>query len=454
MTKEIRRWMILLVAVLAAVGGFFRMAPCQAGVIKEYYVILDDTLSYPLNEQQYDEIRNVWGESGGERVLEVLRSLFGSEQVPEQVHTISIRVYTYTQSGDESRDCEKSDETVPRVGAVGQGDPDFDILSGRLMRYRGSAEVVSIPDTVTSISQGAFYSNHKVKKIIVPASVTSIQGYAFYNCSNLRYIVFAGKSSSVGANMISSCDRLTNIVAPKSSKEYSYAEKNGIRVFTSDRPAFDKSTTRLLVGDNEKIVLYNNINTVDWGSSNKSVVSVSGKGKVKCQKKGTAKITADVKGEKYRLTVRVEEKSEDKRVEQIIKCVVKKSMGTREKIKAVHDWFIRNVKYDYSNYLKGTVPKLSHTAEGALIRGVAVCDGYSRGFQKVMQKLGIPCQMVIGSYQGGGHAWNRVKVDGKWRHIDVTFDDPIINGKNTNKKPYYTYFLKTDEQMRKDHTWR
>ena len=61
--------------------------------------------------------------------------------------------------------------------------------------------------------------------------------------------------------------------------------------------------------------------------------------------------------------------------------------------------------------------------------------------------------MITGFSEGGGHAWNLVKVNGKWLHVDVTFDDPIVNGSNTNKTPRYTYFLKTSAQMRKDHVW-
>lgn len=52
-------------------------------------------------------------------------------------------------------------------------------------------------------------------------------------------------------------------------------------------------------------------------------------------------------------------------------------MSTRDKVKAVHNWLIRNVKYDYDNYLRGTVPKVSLSSKGALVRGLAVCDGYS-----------------------------------------------------------------------------
>ena len=69
----------------------------------------------------------------------------------------------------------------------------------------------------------------------------------------------------------------------------------------------------------------------------------------------------------------------------------------------------------------------------------------------VIRKLKIPCRFVTGSSGSVGHAWNMVKLSGKWYHIDVTFDDPIINGTNTNKKPYYTYFLKSSSVMKKTH---
>ena len=50
------------------------------------------------------------------------------------------------------------------------------------------------------------------------------------------------------------------------------------------------------------------------------------------------------------------------------------------------------------------------------------------------------------------HAWNYVKLDGKWYAIDVTWDDPVITGggKLTNKARY-EYFLKGSQTMNKNH---
>lgn len=336
---------------------------------------------------------------------------------------------------------------------VQSGEKTFEISGGCLLRYGGAEAVVTIPDSVTSIAQGAFYKNQNIEKIIVPASVKKIDQFAFYHCDYLKYIVFKGNCPSVGANMIYSCRRLTNIVAPNNSRQYQYAYQNHIRVFTREKTCLVRKEIRLLKGDKESLVLYNNIDYIQWKTSAPSVVTVSSGGKIRCRKKGKAKITAVVGKQKYSLTVYVLGKSEKQRISQVVRIASRKGAGTRKKIRAVHDWLIQHVKYDYENYLQGAVPKRSHTSKGALLCGVAVCDGYAKAFQKIMKAMDIPCQIVLGYVQGSGHAWNRVKIGRKWYYVDVTFDDPIINGKNTNQEPRYEYFLKTEKQMRKSHLW-
>ena len=85
---------------------------------------------------------------------------------------------------------------------------------------------------------------------------------------------------------------------------------------------------------------------------------------------------------------------------------------------------------------------------------MAVCDGYAYAFQKIMKHLHIPCRFVVGRSGKIGHGWNMVKLEGKWYHIDVTFDDPIVNGSDANTIPRYKYFLKSTSVMRRTHTWK
>jgi transglutaminase/protease-like cytokinesis protein 3 len=38
--------------------------------------------------------------------------------------------------------------------------------------------------------------------------------------------------------------------------------------------------------------------------------------------------------------------------------------------------------------------------------------------------VGLDCYIVIGEViGGGGHAWNLVKIDGQWYHLDTTWND-------------------------------
>ena len=116
---------------------------------------------------------------------------------------------------------------------------------------------------------------------------------------------------------------------------------------------------------------------------------------------------------------------------------------------------IRNIRYDYKNYLRKKIPQSAGTVKGALLKKLCVCEGYAVAFRKLMSSYHIPCKLVHGRANGESHAWNIVKLDGKWYHIDVTWDDPIVNGNNGNTNIHYEYFLKSTDYMRAhNHSFR
>lgn len=81
-----------------------------------------------------------------------------------------------------------------------------------------------------------------------------------------------------------------------------------------------------------------------------------------------------------------------------------------EKSKIIHDRLIDTVTYVSTNN--------DQNAYGALVEGKAVCNGYARAYQHLMNKAGIPTWFVRGSSINPstgtsiGHAWNIVKLDG------------------------------------------
>ena len=64
------------------------------------------------------------------------------------------------------------------------------------------------------------------------------------------------------------------------------------------------------------------------------------------------------------------------------------------------------------------------TAYGALCAGEAKCDGISLAMKWAMEEMGIPCLVVYGDDPDGpvGHAWNIIRVDGRYYDLDLTAD--------------------------------
>lgn len=118
--------------------------------------------------------------------------------------------------------------------------------------------------------------------------------------------------------------------------------------------------------------------------------------------------------------------------------------GDYEKLKYVHDWIVNNTVYIKDNADYET------EADGPVIYGTAICEGYAKAFMYFAQSMGFDCTCVIGYAGSVPHMWNMVKLDGQWYHVDVTWDDPVrSDGKQVLRD---TYFLISDEQIEADHT--
>lgn len=111
-----------------------------------------------------------------------------------------------------------------------------------------------------------------------------------------------------------------------------------------------------------------------------------------------------------------------------------------------------HVRYDYLWYDQGffgvsRLPASDSTLEGALLKQVAVCAGISKAYSYLLELGGVPCHYISGQTSGGGHAWNIVKLDGKYYHVDVTWALSDTGWKDR-------YFLLTDEEMRQSRSWK
>lgn len=104
-----------------------------------------------------------------------------------------------------------------------------------------------------------------------------------------------------------------------------------------------------------------------------------------------------------------------------------------EKTKKIYDYICSTVTYlDYNDITSENL-LIKNTAYGALINHTAQCQGYAQLFYLMTAKAGVESRVIIGSANGGGHAWNIVKIDGTFYQVDSTWDA----GAET-----YKYFLK------------
>ena len=86
---------------------------------------------------------------------------------------------------------------------------------------------VSIPDSVTSIGDYAFSDCSSLTSVSIPASVTSIGDYAFSDCYSLTSVSIPDSVTSIGDKAFYFCPNLT-LTVPRNSYAAEYAKTNGI----------------------------------------------------------------------------------------------------------------------------------------------------------------------------------------------------------------------------------
>ena len=126
-----------------------------------------------------------------------------------------------------------------------------------------------------------------------------------------------------------------------------------------------------------------------------------------------------------------QEEKVDEEVSNLLKSLDLSNKTDYQKVKAIYDYICSNVTYDHDN-LNDESYSLKYTAYAALINKTAVCQGYASLFYRLALDAGVDTRVISGE-AGGPHAWNIVKLNGKYYNLDSTWDA----GRST-----YAYFLK------------
>ncbi|MUT67653.1 transglutaminase-like domain-containing protein [Paenibacillus sp. NEAU-GSW1] len=103
-----------------------------------------------------------------------------------------------------------------------------------------------------------------------------------------------------------------------------------------------------------------------------------------------------------------------------------------EKVKAIYNYIVNNVSYDYdlaANLPTDYLPNIDRT----LSSKKDICYGYSALFAAMLRSVDIPTKLVMGNttYVKQYHAWNEVMLNGEWVIVDTTVDAGL---KKANKK--------------------
>lgn len=157
--------------------------------------------------------------------------------------------------------------------------------------------------------------------------------------------------------------------------------------------------------------------------------------------------------------------------------IVSDEMSEYEKVHAIYDYIIYNVRYDHDcanaedKYVSGNLSlneKMKYY--GYYLEGVfldkfykkdmhAVCDGKSKAFVLMCGIEGITAVRISGEASSdgknfGGHAWNKVLLDingtgdKEWYFVDTTWGDV---GDDSKEFLSHAYFLLSDDEVKNTH---
>lgn len=157
--------------------------------------------------------------------------------------------------------------------------------------------------------------------------------------------------------------------------------------------------------------------------------------------------------------------------------IVSDDMSEYEKVHAIYDYIIYNVRYDHDcanaedAYVSGNLSlneKMKYY--GYYLEGIfldkfykkdmhAVCDGKSKAFVLMCGIEGITAVRISGEASSdgqnfGGHAWNKVLLDlngtgdKEWYFVDTTWGDV---GDDSKEFLSHAYFLLSDDEVKNTH---
>jgi hypothetical protein len=117
-----------------------------------------------------------------------------------------------------------------------------------------------------------------------------------------------------------------------------------------------------------------------------------------------------------------------------------------------HNYLVNTVTYFDTDRSTPLNRSFLQSAYGALIEKQCVCQGFAEAYKRLLDSLGVPCDLIVGQLldqKGNWHAWNIVHLKNNTLHchVDVTFDAGNL------LRDQQQYFLRDDRFFRTNRTW-
>lgn len=157
------------------------------------------------------------------------------------------------------------------------------------------------------------------------------------------------------------------------------------------------------------------------------------------------------------------------KVQGIVQECMEKATTKEEYAKAVFDYMVEHCRYDYDTYYavmeagyytnEAVERYNSLSAYNVLMRGDGECLQFAQSYTFLMRSVGIECMCVTGQSAvlfrsnnahyaaltegqlfGDSHAWNAIKLNGKWYGVDTTFAITAAQDANASQEEVNHYF--------------
>ena len=135
------------------------------------------------------------------------------------------------------------------------------------------------------------------------------------------------------------------------------------------------------------------------------------------------------------------------KIDELYPTLVDESKSNLENIRSIHDYIINNTKYDADRSDRKIIKYRSDIAYGPLFEGYGICGGYTDLMELFLERMNIKGYKISSNQ----HIWNAVYLDGSWKHLDLTWDDPVSND-GTDYLEHGYFMIDTNTLLKQERT--